>query len=102
MVSTVIVASYTVGSITVVLFGTFACVYTFLRHRKYGSDSTEFFLTARRSVVRRRRLVACLLSTHSACSAHPLVSISGHLGACISVCMLHKCRRGWLHLPAAW
>ena len=51
MTTTTIVACYTVGSIVVVLFGTFACLYTYLRHRKLGPDSNEFFLTARRSTV---------------------------------------------------
>lgn len=60
MVSQVIVACYTTGTIAVVLFGIFACVWTFLRHRKYGSDSTEFFLTARRSVVRNLCLAKLL------------------------------------------
>lgn len=64
MVAQVVVASYTVSVIAVVLFGVFACVYTFLRHRKYGSDTTEFFLTARRSVVRLHfQIWALLLSS---------------------------------------
>lgn len=57
MVAQVVVASYVVSTVAVVLFGIFASVYTFLRHKRDGADTTEFFLTARRSVVRPWRLL---------------------------------------------
>ena len=45
-------AAYPTAVAVVVLFGLFAGIYTYFRHKKVGKDTTEFFLTARRSVVR--------------------------------------------------
>ena len=54
MANQVIWAAYPTAAVVVVLFGLFAGIYTYFRHKKVGKDTTEFFLTARRSVVRLR------------------------------------------------
>ena len=66
MANQVIWASYPTAAVVVVLFGVFAGLYTHYRHKKAGQDTTEFFLTARRSVVRipllmTRRCLHCRL-----------------------------------------
>lgn len=44
--------TYPICSVIVAAFGVFACVFMFIRQRRNAkADSTEFFLTARRSVV---------------------------------------------------
>lgn len=50
MVSRLIVACYTTGSIACLLLGAFAITFTFLRNRKHDKPTMEFFLTARRTV----------------------------------------------------
>lgn len=50
MASTLVWITYVVASVVVVLFGAAACFLTYIRHRKVGPDTTEFFLTARNSV----------------------------------------------------
>ncbi len=66
MANQTIWAAYPTAAAVVVLFGLFAGIYTYFRHKKVGKDTTEFFLTARRSVVRPRphslflMLLACV------------------------------------------
>ena len=60
MASTDIWVTYTVCSVVVVLFGVFACAFTFFRKRRNAAkETTEFFLTARRSVVSGAPLHLC-------------------------------------------
>ena len=59
MANQVIWAAYPTATVVVVLFGLFAGLYTYFRHKKVGKDTTEFFLTARRSVVRLHALCPC-------------------------------------------
>jgi hypothetical protein len=52
MVDKLAAITYPVCSVIVAAFGIFACVFMFVRQRRNAkADSTEFFLTARRSVV---------------------------------------------------
>jgi Na+/proline symporter len=50
MATTLVWATYVVAAVVVVLFGTAACYLTYIRHKKVGPDTPEFFLTARNSV----------------------------------------------------
>ncbi|KAK9917023.1 hypothetical protein WJX75_000095 [Coccomyxa subellipsoidea] len=50
MATTLVYVTYVVASVVVVLFGAAACFLTFVRHKKHGPDTPEFFLTARNSV----------------------------------------------------
>ncbi len=53
MVSKLVWVVYPVCSVVVLLFGLFACTFMFIRQRRNQiKDTTEFFLTARRSTVR--------------------------------------------------
>ena len=70
MANQVVWASYPTAVVVVVLFGTFAGVYTYLRHKKVGKDTTEFFLTARRTVVRMKTTVVYCVSAGSFRKAH--------------------------------
>lgn len=52
MVEKLVAITYPVCSVIIALFGLFACIVMFVRQRRNNkADSTEFFLTARRSVV---------------------------------------------------
>lgn len=52
MVAKLTAIVYPVCSVIITLFGLFACIVMFVRQRRNNrKDSTEFFLTARRSVV---------------------------------------------------
>lgn len=50
MADALVWATYVVASVVVVAFGASACLVAFWRHRTVGPDTTEFFLTARKSV----------------------------------------------------
>lgn len=44
------IITYCVASVVVFLFGAAACLVAYIRHKRVGPDTTEFFLTARKSV----------------------------------------------------
>ena len=46
MANQVVWASYPTAVVVVVLFGLFAGIYTYFRHKRVGKDTTEFFLTS--------------------------------------------------------
>jgi hypothetical protein len=50
MASELVWITYVVAAVVVFLFGAAACLVAFVRHRTHGPDTTEFFLTARKSV----------------------------------------------------
>ena len=50
MASALVIITYCVASVVVFLFGAAACLVAYVRHRRMGPDTTEFFLTARGSV----------------------------------------------------